>query len=232
MKTNNIISKTIVASMVILLFATGCVKDNRYYDPSDPKNHDEAVLMMYGCDDYLSGLWMVGGDISTKDYNSPKDLRGYYLHNRDSVSLHKFDGESVKVWGYRFVGKYSDKPYYDSETGDSVLLIALAPRPLRYARYCAESDPNSRFYYVHPDSTVVYSGDQIVDDNIRPLTDTIHAFLRGEDIKTALENPEKKLLMEGTIDVKQTNCVWWFHCFGMPDCSVGLNVTNLTLSER
>lgn len=226
MKMNNFISNTIVALMFGLLFVTtGCVKESwKGFSETD-------TLLVGGCGEDLKREWMTEGDISTKDYNSPIDLRGYYLHNRDSVSLHKFDGESVKVWGYRFVGKYSDKPYYDSETGDSVLMIALAPRPLRYARYCAESDPNSRFYYVHPDSTVVYSGDQIVNDNICPLTDTIHAFLRGEDIKKALDNSEKKLLMEGTIDVKQTYCKFWFNCHALPDCSVGLNVTNLTLSE-
>lgn len=158
-------------------------------------------------------------------------MRSYYLHHRDSVSWHRYDGEKIKVWGYRFVGRYSEEPYIDSVTGESVLMISLAPRPLRYGRYCAENDPDSRFYYVHPDSTVVYSGDIIVDDNIRPLTDTIHAFIKGDDIRKVLENPEKKLWMEGYIDAKPTRCIWWYYCGGLPDCSVGLDVTNLTITE-
>ncbi len=240
MKTKTIKSGTIAVLLVVLFLLTGCTKDNRYYAYYDPESPYDSTRTDRGgaipggtsCPDWIRNLWMISGDISTKDYNSTADVRSYYLHNRDSVSWHRYDGANIKVWGYRFVGRYNEEPYYDSVTGEPVIIIALAPRPLRYGRYSEEGDPDSRFYYVHPDSTVVYSGDLIFDDNIRPLTDTIHAFVRGEEmIRKVLENPDKKLLMEGTIDAIQTRCIWWYYCNHLPDCSVGLNITNLTITE-
>lgn len=221
MKTNNIILKTIVTSMcILLLIVTGCVKDSR----------SEQQVNDGGCsEEWLRGFWMTQGVISNTSYNRTKDLRGYYLNHRDSSSFHRYDNDTVKVWGYRWCDCYPITPYYDSTKGDTVLLIALATRPLRYDKYSTSHDPS--FYYLHDTACVIMTGDEIVQECGVPLPDTIHAYLRGADIETALSNPDKRLLLEGTLDVKQTT-INLFNCSNTPDCSIGLNVFNLEISEE
>ncbi len=209
--------KNKIILIILVSVLTGCVKD-------------ESSRMIVGdCSDAARNTWLIQGNIVPGIYNSTKDIRGYYLNNRDSASLHRFDGMSIKVWGFRFVGKYSDKPYYDSVFGDSILLIALSPRQLRYERYGNAVDPNNDYYYLNDTAIVVVSENTVVADNNTPLTDTIHAFIRGSNIERVLSNPDKALLMSGTLKVKQTYAHRWWNCYALPDCSVGLNVVNLEI---
>lgn len=206
----------ILFSVIMMFVLTGCVED------------ESSKWIVGDCTDAARNAWLVQGNIVPSIYNSTKDIRGYYLNNRDSASLHRFDGMNIKVWGFRFVGKYSDEPYYDSVTGDPVLLIALSPRPLRYERY-GNVNPNSDYGYLNDTAIVIVSGNKIVNDDITPLTDTIHAFVRGSNIERVLSNPDKALLMSGALEVKQTYAHRWWNCFGLPDCSVGLEVVNLEI---
>lgn len=215
MKTKNNGKKTMLLCSLFFLLA-GCMKDNR--------------TMEGGCSEELRRLWIGQGDISNKNYNSIRDLRAYYLTHRDTLSFHRYDNVPVKVWGYRWCDCYPVEPYYDSIEGDSVLMIVLATKLLHYDKYSSSNDPS--YYFLTDSACVIMAGNEILHQCGEPLPDTMHAFLKGNDIATAMSNPEKRLLMYGTLDVRQSTIDLFPNCFAVPDCSIGLDVLNLQISSK
>lgn len=151
----------------------GCKKPGRGYDC-----HEVREKLQYY------------GEISTRRANRVYDVRGYYLSHQDDASVHKYDNDTLTVWGYRYVD-FDNPGYIDTSHNDTAWMIWVTMMPLRNVSYGSNKIDE------------VWSGSRRIayGRNYVSSEGGVRAVLKGDDIALAKAHPDDILLMRCKVDV-------------------------------